>query len=329
MQLIERYLNAIKRFLPQEQQADILAELSEDIRSQIEDREAEAGRKLDEDEIAAILKERGHPMIVASRYLPRQHLIGPGLFPAYRFVLKLTLVWLLVPGFLFIAGPILLLTSPDPGHALLRSLWTLPSVALTTFAWVTLVFALLEKWGPQAHSLNRWDPRKLPAISEKPKPERSQCAAITDLVAGIAWAAGWVYLVRFQPSLNLHGVQIALAEVWRDLFLPVLAVFLTGALGGLVGLLQPARTRLRCGLRLAADSAALVLIGMLWNAGSWIDAVSPNAAAGNVAQTLQWTNFGIRIALITLALAVIVEGGREVLRIFGKKVTHSAAVIAA
>ena len=81
MELLDRYLQAVKAFLPKKRQADILSELSENILAQIEDKEAELGRPLNEDEQAAILKQHGHPVIVASRYTTRQHLIGPVMFP--------------------------------------------------------------------------------------------------------------------------------------------------------------------------------------------------------------------------------------------------------
>ena len=48
MELLERYLQAVKFWLPKEQKSDIIAELSEDLRSQIEERETAVGRKLSE-----------------------------------------------------------------------------------------------------------------------------------------------------------------------------------------------------------------------------------------------------------------------------------------
>jgi len=79
MELIQRYLQAVKFLLPRAQQDDIVKELSEDIRSRMEDKEAELARPLNEIDQAAILKQYGHPLIVASRYRqpPFQHLIGP------------------------------------------------------------------------------------------------------------------------------------------------------------------------------------------------------------------------------------------------------------
>jgi hypothetical protein len=40
MELLDRYLKAVSKGLPEEQRADIINELSEDIRSEMEDQEA-------------------------------------------------------------------------------------------------------------------------------------------------------------------------------------------------------------------------------------------------------------------------------------------------
>ena len=56
MDLIERYLHAVKSHLPLKQQEDVVAELADDLRSRIDDRESELGRPLDEAEVVAILK---------------------------------------------------------------------------------------------------------------------------------------------------------------------------------------------------------------------------------------------------------------------------------
>ena len=77
MDLVDRYLQAVKFWLPRQQKQDIIAELSEDLRSQIEDRERELGRKLNYSELAGLLKQRGRPVVVANRFLPQESLIGP------------------------------------------------------------------------------------------------------------------------------------------------------------------------------------------------------------------------------------------------------------
>ena len=71
MELIERYLQAVKFWLPKAQKQDIIAELSEDIYSQMEEKESELGRKLSDLEVEIILKQRGRPVLVANRYQPQ------------------------------------------------------------------------------------------------------------------------------------------------------------------------------------------------------------------------------------------------------------------
>src|SRR5215467_9350422 len=104
MELLDRYLHAVGFWLPRKQKQDILAELSEDLRSQIEEKETELGRKLTECDLEALLKQRGRPVLVANHYLPQQYLIGPALFPIYRFVLGIVALCYLVPWLLVAIG---------------------------------------------------------------------------------------------------------------------------------------------------------------------------------------------------------------------------------
>jgi hypothetical protein len=59
MELLDSYLKAVKRYLPRAQRNDIVAELSVELRSQMESREDELGRRLSDREQMAILKEYG------------------------------------------------------------------------------------------------------------------------------------------------------------------------------------------------------------------------------------------------------------------------------
>src|SRR5260370_12410389 len=141
MELLDRYLEAIEFWLPKRQRQDIIAELSEDLRSQIEEKETELGRKLEDAEAEAILKRCGSPLAVASRYRPQQYLIGPTLFPIYRFVLAVLLVGCVVPRFLFWLA--FLLGDPaHPGYLPMEELW----VAVVHFAFfLTPAFTTVRK----------------------------------------------------------------------------------------------------------------------------------------------------------------------------------------
>ena len=105
MDLLARYLQAVRFFLPRGSQDDIVRELEEELRAQMDDRESQLGRTLTDAERSEILKRHGHPMLVAGRYRTHQRLIGPAFFPMYALVLKLGLgVSLLVTAVLVVDG---------------------------------------------------------------------------------------------------------------------------------------------------------------------------------------------------------------------------------
>jgi len=325
MDLIERYLSAVKPLLPKAQQDDILAELSEDLRSQIEDREAGLGRELDEDEVAAILKKRGLPIKVASAYLPQQYLIGPMWFPLYRFVLKLVMLWVQPPVMLFIVVPTLYFSSPDPRSALLGLVSGLPGIAITTFGIITFIFVCVERFqfGALKKSLDDWDPRKLPLmpVTAQIQP-RLRSLAISELISGSVFAVGWVYFVWFHPSVNLDALQFALAPVWRNDFWPILFLFGSGILTGCIGLFRPSSIRLLSSLRLAIHAGTLILIAVVLKAGTWIEITSAKLPAAQVAEVVRGYNLGIRIAFFVITIIAIIHVVQEVHRILKAKTSR-------
>src|SRR3982074_69463 len=72
MQIVDRYLKSVKTCLPTAQADDIIKELPDNIHAPIEDKESELQRPLTEAEVEAILKQHGHPLLVASRYRQEQ-----------------------------------------------------------------------------------------------------------------------------------------------------------------------------------------------------------------------------------------------------------------
>lgn len=175
MELLERYLQAVGKHLPARRRDDIVDELRANLLERVEDREAELGRPLTVAEEAEMLKQHGHPLLVAMRYFPRQHLIGPTVFPYYWFILKVAmglaaLVYTVTTGVMLAVGNA---TPPAVGAALLR----LPGMEFTVAAWVTLVFAVADLGGERllkkCNVLDGWSPRTLPAVAPRQKGEKS------------------------------------------------------------------------------------------------------------------------------------------------------------
>src|SRR6187401_682871 len=89
-ELLDRYIHSVKLLLPPDKMDDIGAEIRSNLQSLVEDQAMELGRGLRPDEVSAILKRHGHPVLVGSRYRdqPARGLIGPLLFPIYWFTLR-------------------------------------------------------------------------------------------------------------------------------------------------------------------------------------------------------------------------------------------------
>jgi hypothetical protein len=104
MELLDRYLQAVKKHLPWQRQDDIIAELRANLEAQLEDKEAELGRPLTKAEAEEWLKQLGAPMQMAARYQPQQYLIGPTVFPIYWYVLKMATAWCMIIYTIVICG---------------------------------------------------------------------------------------------------------------------------------------------------------------------------------------------------------------------------------
>jgi hypothetical protein len=296
MQLLERYLQAVKFWLPKEQKEDITAELSEDIHSQIDENEAELGRKLNESELEAILKQRGRPLLVANRYLPQQYLIGPVLFPIYRLVLKIVMVCYVVP---WTATWIALLIF-NSGHAakftghswfeILGSLWaSLWGTAFLAVSTVTLVFAILERVQRKPHFLEEWNPRKLPPVNNPNLIPRFN--SILELAANFVFCVWWMANMSSNVVLNQVNLRISLAPAWRYFFWGFLFLAFVNIGLAIANFARPYWTAPRATIRLVSDIAGSVLFCWLLKANLLAEIAGANIPPLKAAQLTGAINF--------------------------------------
>ncbi len=194
MKLIDRYLQPVKFWLPKNQKQDIVAELSEDLHAQIEDKESALGRKLNESEVADLLRQRGRPVLVANQFLPQESLVGPVLFPIYMFVLKLVAAFYMVPWILVWIGIAVSRGAHSGGSPLatIGSFWTsFWPAAFFLIGSVTSVFAVLERVQAKSRFLEAWDPLKLPPVRD---PNRIKLSTlVTELTVNVAFCTWWLW----------------------------------------------------------------------------------------------------------------------------------------
>jgi hypothetical protein len=227
MNLLNRYLQEVSKYLPKARREDIAAELRANITSQLEDREEELGRPLTDDEVVAMLQHHGNPMIVAGRYRPHNlglafgvQLIGPELFPFYRMILLLNLCITLV----ILAVVLPIVAREVPGAITLGRFLT---PLLMQFAAVTVIFIALEKG--KDHVLNRWHPGRLPPLKIPPDdgPSARNIFNFVAAAVGTVWLAltpRWPYLMLGPGALYLPAIPMKLMPEWVWFYWAIMAL---------------------------------------------------------------------------------------------------------
>jgi len=239
MELLDRYLQAVRKYLPVRRQDDIIAELRANMESQIEDRESELNRPLTQSEMEDLLRKMGSPVVVASRYQPQQYLIGPAIFPVYLYVLRMVILWALII-YSMIVVAVIPFTHPS-ASSVADSLMRTPGVLINVAAWVTLFFAAFEfissrypgKCPPIAGLTANWQPSSLPPLEKMDlsgRKPRSFLQAVAEVVIGYLLIA-WLLLIPRYPFLLmgpgavvLQTAPYQLAPIWWTFYWWVLGL---------------------------------------------------------------------------------------------------------
>jgi hypothetical protein len=271
MEMIERYLQAVKFWLPKGQKDDIIEELAADLDAQVKEQEAGLSRTLSGAEVELILKQRGRPVVVANRFLPQEQLIGPLLFPVYRFVLKIICLCYLLPWALVWIGMMTLDRAyrAQQTHvswlAAVASAWSAWwTMAFVTISTATLVFGILERVQAKSHFLEEWSPRKLPPAGIPNQIPRA--TSISELALALLFFVWWA-LNASPRVLNLgSAVRIEFSRQWLWFFSAYLVLAAANAALSAANLLHPYWTVRRAALRLLSDGAGAVLFCWLLRA---------------------------------------------------------------
>jgi hypothetical protein len=303
--LVDRYLYAVKFWLPTAQQEDILAELREDLLSHMEEREAALGHALDDDDIAGILRKRGSPAEVASGYLPERRLINPAVLPVYWLVLKIVLLWVLAPLFaLVFLGPVL--ASAHPWETVLLCCNEYWRAAFMTVGMVTIGFVLLDRYQVQFQHAGRWDPRKLPRVPGS-EDTGARWKHLTALVFSVVAAILWAHLLWQGAEFPFRGgMRLRLGPLWEPFYWPILGLAVADAFFDLLSFLRPGWARVRSRVRIGGNICWLAIAGVLLSAGGGGVAVG-NLPAAELARTTAWFNFMIVNTVLGLAVVVIID----------------------
>ena len=335
MDLLDRYLNAVRKGLPEAQREDIIRELSEDIRSEMEDEEAALGRPLAEAEQQAILKRRGNPVLLAARYRQDHRsvafgpqLIGPVLFPFYIKVLSFNLgLTFIIIATIFIA--LLIGGQNVTFHAVVSSILLQLFIQLSA---VTLIFSMIQRhlnkypdsWnlrGPGGVHLDlKFDSTIRSALRGSGQVSRFESVSV---IIASAIALLWLAEVQRYPFLIFGPAAyfLKLAPVWSRIYVPIVILTSLGMVQAAINLFRPTWTRFRTMAQVVLQAAGLMLLYFALKAGTWVtlaDGVPANRVAG-YSRAVDLVNQSIFYALLVGGLVSLVQVVLKIARLIRRQ----------
>jgi hypothetical protein len=334
MELLDRYLQAVNRYLPLRRQDDIIAELRANMESQLEDKEAELGRPLTQSEAEDWLKKMGPPILVASRYQPQQYLIGPTAFPIYLYVLRMAIVWAAII-YAIVTGVAIPLVTAN-GTAVIESVLRIPGILLTVAVWVTGIFAAIEFFTtrhpgicpPIAGLSSAWSPSTLPPLEKTPatcRKPRSFAQAVAEIVFGIFFL-GWLLLIPRHPFLLMGpGVvfltagPFQLTSAWWTFFWLIVALNILQLVWHSIDLVQGRWQHPSSAQKIVFKAFGLIPLGLMIAVSDHAYALLKNPAVdqphyGNALDTInKSTHLGLLVIGTIAALQLAWDIGQWIL----------------
>lgn len=340
MQLLDNYLKAVGKGLPASQREDILRELSDDIRAEMEEKEVELRRRLTSDEQQAILKQRGNPLLLAARYrqdtralVIGRELIGPALFPFYTKVLSFNL------GLTFIIITIIFSALVTTGqHVGFQDILSTALLQLfIQLSAVTLIFWMIqrhmtkfpERWNLGAPRGLHLDVRIEGDLFGRRK-DSARVSRFDSIVAVVASAVGLVWLkeVQLHPFLVFGPAAyfLKLAPVWNQAIPMIVFLVCLEMARATVAFIRPDWLRFHAAARVVSTSVHLAITVFLLRAGAWV-AVAGTPGSEKFAEATGIVNQVFLYGLLTGAIIAAVQLVRRIAQLLReeRKVASSSA----
>lgn len=311
--LVERYLAAVSRRLPEALAKDIVAELREAIASRIEGREAELDQPIDADEVAAILKSFGSPQLAASRYSGREYLIGPGLYPYFWSTQRMAIG--IVAVITIILYAMRSLSADEPIRFVMQAASQVWNAGLFTFGVVTAIFVIMETTKAGVRFEKLWDPRSLPR--EQVAKPRSLFESLLALVFDAAFIAWWVGVLKIDHLLPQPGdgqAIVQMSDAWAPMHGAILALAILTALVHAADVVHPAWSRLRGLATIVGNLGGIAVAWTLLRGPDLVTVITPVGETDRL-DRLRILNTIVEASLYAFAVFMVVGVVVEVWRI--------------
>lgn len=238
-QMIERYIYAVTKRLPENMRDEVKEELSANIRDMMSENPSD-------EEIDRVLHDLGHPRELAKNYRGQErYVISPLFYDDYLQVLKIVAIIFLAVTLVF--GSIDAIMNVE-AHSIFGGIVEVFakivsnafSAFVSAFAWVTLIF-----WGIDYAARNKkWPEWKLSDLPDLPKPNTikiSRVESIVGLVFGTVFSAIFlVFLIRYIHLVGIYVDGELVVQIFNSQITDQFIVFfvISAVIGFMVSLLK-------------------------------------------------------------------------------------------
>jgi hypothetical protein len=307
--IIGRYIAAIRQYLPPRSRDEVTAPIEQELRAQVRATEAHTGRPMTEDELAALVRMRGHPYVLAQPYRTGRYLlIGPSVLPQYWHALRttLTIAFLVI---VVLAG--VLAAGGQSPVALANYVSVYLRLAFYLVIVVSIAFAVIDIVQGRLLLKKQWDPREAgtPAVEASPSGAGGSLADVATSGVFMVW---WLMVPHYPWVLLGPGARyFDFSDGWRAAYGPVTACFALSLLVHFLAIVRRPWTWLARWRTVIANGASILGAGILLGAGTLL---VPSADSRFDAPTLALVDRAIRWCLVWTMIVAAVQAVRDAFR---------------
>jgi len=325
MNLLDRYIHEVGRFLPRKKRGSIQAELRSSVVDTLEDR---YGPDPDQDQVEEVLLEFGKPRDVAASYHPRgQYLVGPGLFPLFQMV-----AWIVVAAVLgaqLLAFGVGVFIAGEP-FSVLETIASLLSSIPASLGWVLVTFMILQYFDAKPYLEEEpWDPKSLPEMN--PKENLKKGELIFGLVGGILILALVTLFPQWIGFITYPGGAFYPNPVILDYLVLIQVSLLATILMNIYLLWIGSWTFLTRVIKLGLDAFGVVILAFLIQGHNALLAMKGSSSFDAWISAIESTNWefvglhGFRLAFVIAFIVTVIEIFATIFRMIRSKMTSDVS----
>jgi hypothetical protein len=203
-QYLERYIHDVTRRLPESIKEEVKKELENNIKDMLSENPTD-------EEIENVLKELGHPKMLAMQYKEKpSYVVSPIFYDEYVMVLKIVMVIFAVVA--MITGSIEVAFDQDAvgftqiiANIFSKIIGNVFSGLLSAFAWVTIIFWAISHHASKNNDPCKWELKDLPELPKPTSSKISRSSTIVELCFQVVFSLVFIIvLMRYMDVVAIY-----------------------------------------------------------------------------------------------------------------------------